>query len=281
MPDPADRFDILAIDRPLADVHLDSAEALQRHLVDHIAADVDRRTDPHHSADLGAFMGLLLSFGPLARIGASGRLSPRARVEGLGAWWFSFFMYYASGPPPARLRQVLALADAGVLRFVGARTTVTADAERGRFVARSVTHPDEVVGTALVDARIATPSVCRTAEPLLRRLRERGEVLEEVVTDGEWSVNTGKVVVTGTDLRVADHHGAGHPRRHALGVFTNRPAAGAFARPRTNAPAFRQNDHVARSILTTLAALAAAPLDASTDASTGASAAAPAGRAVP
>lgn len=257
VPAEEDRFSIARLDRPLAGVRLGSVAELQRWMVGHVTGDVSRRTDPAYSADLGAFMGLLLSFGPLGRISASRRLTRRSKVEGVNGWWFSFFMYYASGPPPARLRQCLALAEAGLLRFVGADMTVEADEARGRFVARSVTHPDEVVCTALVDARIATPSVSRTVEPLLRNLHERGELREEVVVDGDWSANTGKVVVTGDDLRLAGADGTGHPRRHALGVFTNRPAAGAFARPRTNAPAFRQNDAVARSLLTTLAAVAA------------------------
>jgi len=51
--------------------------------------------------------------------------------------------------------------------------------------------------------------------------------------------------------------GSAHPRRFAVGTFTNRPAAGAFARPRTNAPAFRQNDAVARALLQALAPAAA------------------------
>ena len=260
VPDPYDRFSIEALDRPLRDTVLPSAAALQDHLVAHIAADVARRTDTTYSADLGAFMGMLLSFGPLAKIGATGRVSPRARVTGIGGWWFSFFMYYASGPPPDRLRQFLALADAGLLRFVGADTTVTGDPERGVFVARSSTHPDDIVGTALVDARIAGPSVSRTAEPLLAAWRDRGEIVEEVVTDGEWCTNTGRTVVQGVAMHLVDAEGRAHPRRHGLGVFTSRPAASAFARPRTNAPSFRQNDAVARAILTTLAAIAGEPV---------------------
>lgn len=252
-----DRFSIARIDRPLAGVRLDSVDDLQRWMHGHIAGDVARRTDPACSADLGAFMAMLLSFGPLGRISASKRLTRRSKVDGVNGWWFSFFMYYASGPPPARLRQCLALAEAGLLHFVGADMTVEADDGRGRFVARSATHPDAVVCDALVDARIATPSVSRSAQPLLRRLHERGELCEEVVVDGDWSANTGKVLVAGDDLRLVGADRAGHPRRHALGVFTSRPAAGAFARPRTNAPAFRQNDAVARSLLTTLAAVAA------------------------
>ena len=85
-------------------------------------------------------------------------------MEDLGGWWFSFFMYYASGPPPARLSQFLALADAGLLRFIGADTAV-GSTRRGRFVALSASHPDEIVADALVDARVATPSVSRSPDP--------------------------------------------------------------------------------------------------------------------
>jgi hypothetical protein len=265
VPDEADRLDLLALDRPLAGQRFTSAEELQRHLHQHVAADIARRTDPAHSADLGAFMALLVSFGVLGRIGASGRLAPRSVVEDLRGWWFSFFMYYASGPPPARLRQLLALADAGLLRFIGADAVVRLDEEAGCFVASSASAPGEVRAEALVDARVATPSVSRSHEILLRRLQDRGEVVEEVVVDGGWSANTGRVVVTGPDLRLGRADGSGHPRRHGLGAFTNRPAAGAFSRPRTNAPAFRQNDLVARSILTTIAALAPPASQAAVD----------------
>jgi hypothetical protein len=221
-----------------------------------VTADVARRTDPAFSADLGAFYGLLYSFGAVGRLGVSGRLDRRSRVEDLGRWWFSFFMYVASGPPPARLRQFLALADAGLLRFVGADMVVDVDPDGARFVARTSSHPDTVAASVLVDARVAAPSVSRTTDVLLRRLYERGDAVEEVVSDGAgWSANLGKVVVAGAELHLVRRDGSAHPRRHAVGSFTSRPAAGAFSRPGTNAPAFRQNDLIARSILTTLAAV--------------------------
>lgn len=254
VPDPADRFDVDALNRPLAALQFASVDEAHGYIARHVVDDVARRTDPTYSADLGAFNALLTSFGALGRIAASGRLTARSRIEELGTWWFSFFMYYASGPPPTRLRQFLALADAGLLRFVGADISVTGDPTIGRFVARSASHPDCIVGTAFVDARIATPSVSRTTDALLRQLHERGEVVEEMVSDGDgWSANSGKVMVTGNDLRIVQRDGSAHPRRHGVGVFTNRPAAGTFARPRTNAASFRQNDVVARSILRTLA----------------------------
>ena len=130
-----------------------------------------------------------------------------------------------------------------------------------RFVARSTSHPDEIVARALVDARIAAPSVSRTTDALLRRLHERGDVVEEVVSDGDGldgQHRQGRRHRTPTCAWPAGD-GTGHPRRHAVGVFTSRPAAGAFARPRTNAPAFRQNDQVARAVLATLASLRPVP----------------------
>jgi hypothetical protein len=57
------------------------------------------------------------------------------------------------------------------------------------------------------------------------------------------------------DLRIVDAAGAAHPRRFAAGIHTSRPAAGTFARPRTNALSFRQNDALARTVLGVLDAL--------------------------
>ncbi len=260
VPDDADRLDIARLDRPLHGTIFETAQLLHDHVRAHVVADVARRTDPTFSADLGAFNGLLSVFGALARLGAGGAFTPRSRVDDVGTWWFSFFMYYASGPPPDRLRQLVALADAGVVHFLGESTTVTGDESTGTFIATSTSHPERLRAAALVDARVATASVSRTTDGLLRRLYDRGDVVEEVVADDAgWRRNTGKVLVTGADLRIVRADGTAHPRRHALGVFTSRPAAGAFARPRTNAPAFRQNDTVARSVLRTIAAEPAEP----------------------
>jgi len=253
VPDADDHFDIAALDQPLADVAFATGEGLHRYVAEHVAADVSRRTDTLHSPDLAAFTAMLGMAEPLRRI--AHRVTPRSRLEGISTWWLSFFMYYASGPPPERLRQLLALVDAGLVRFVGADMRVHFDARDGVFVATSSTHPDEIRGSAVIDARIARPSVSRSTSVLLRRLHVRGEIVEDVVMDEGWAMNTGRASVTGPALNLLRHDGTGHPRRHALGAFTNRQVAGAFARPRFNAPAFRQNDAVARAVLTTLAAI--------------------------
>jgi hypothetical protein len=263
VPAEEDHFDVERLDRPLAGTHFASLDALQEHLRAHIEGDRARRRDPAFSADLGAFYALLVCFGQLAQVLGSGKVAPRSLQRDVNGWWFGFFSYFASGPPGVRLDQLLALSRAGVVTFLGAGIRVGTDEERGVFTAASASVDAVVEGTALVEARLPASSLSRTRSLLLRSLRSRGEVVEHVLVDGDDNaVNTGKVRV-GSDLRLVDATGGAHPRRFALGVHTSRPAAGTFARPRTNALAFRQNDAVARSLLATLAEAHAAASGAS------------------
>ncbi|MER7809205.1 FAD/NAD(P)-binding protein [Streptomyces sp900116325] len=228
VPDPADRLDLEALDHPLDGVSHPSYDALQAGLRDYITADLDRRHDPAHSEDLAVFLGLLSVYGQLTRLGD------------LGGWWHGFFSYLASGPPGPRLHQLLALSRAGVVRFLGAGTTVEADEERGVFRAGSDTVPGEwVEARALVEARLPDPSPERTRSPILQAL----------YADGAAATATGLLSVDPDDGRVLGRDGRPHPRRFALGPHTTARANGAFTRPRTGGPAFRQNDATARTAL--------------------------------
>lgn len=161
------------------------------------------------------------------------------RLGDVGSWWHGFFGYLASGPPGPRLRQLLALSRAGVLHFVGADMGVAA--EGGVFRASSATVPGaSVEARALVEARLPEPTVARVRDGLLRELYEDGGVVETA---------EGLVAVDPADGRVLDRSGRPHPRRFALGPYTNSRTPGAFTRPRTGGPVFRQNDSTARAVL--------------------------------
>ncbi|GAB1511058.1 FAD/NAD(P)-binding protein [Actinophytocola sp. KF-1] len=246
VPDEADRLDLAAIDRPLRGLAFADRAALTGHVCAHVEADLARRADPSFSADLGAFLALLSVFGQLAQLVAAGKLTPASQVDDVDGWWFGFFSFYTSGPPGHRLRELLALVRAGVVRFVGPdmRVRVTG----GRFVADSPAVPGSVATTALVDARLPAPSVRRATDPLLRNLYRRGELAEELLLDTDAERGTGRIHTTAEGLLV-DSTGWPHPRRFALGPHTSARSPGAFTRPRTNAPSFRQNDAVARQIL--------------------------------
>ncbi|KAA2254286.1 FAD/NAD(P)-binding protein [Solihabitans fulvus] len=263
VPAAEDRVDFERLDLPLDGLRFDSADDLQRHVRDYVRADIDRRANPAYSADLGAFLALLSIFGQLPRVLGSGRLAAGSRVADVDGWWFGFFSYLASGPPPHRLEQLLALSRAGVVRFLGADMWVRADERRGVFVAGSVSSPETVDAVGLVDARLPDHAILRSTDPLLRSLLASGDGVDEVLSDGGEAnrYSTGLLRVTPEECRVVDSSGRAHPRRFALGPFTNGRSFAAFARPGTNAPAFRQNDSAARGILRFLAALEAVHRD--------------------
>ncbi|MZD04623.1 adenylate cyclase [Streptomyces sp. SID5785] len=236
VPDPADRLDLTGLDHPLDGVRHSSPEALQDALRDYIGADLDRRHDPAHDPDLAVFLGLLSVYGQLVRLGD------------LGPWWHGFFSYLASGPPGPRLRRLLALSRAGVVRFLGAGLRVSA--EDGVFRATGDTVPGAVLeARALVEARLPQPTLARTRDRLLRALHAEGAA----------ATPTGLLAVDPADGRILHRDGSAHPRRFALGPHTNARGAGAFTRPRTNSPTFRQNDATARAVLDLLRALDPSP----------------------
>ncbi|MFE2467542.1 FAD/NAD(P)-binding protein [Streptomyces mirabilis] len=233
VPDPADRLDLAALDRPLDGMRYASHEEFQDGLRAYVEGDLRRRHDPGNSPDLAVFLGLLSVYGQLIRLGD------------VGPWWHGFFSYLASGPPGPRLRQMFALSRAGVVRFVGADMAVVA--EDGVFRASSTTVPGETIeARALVEARLPEPTVGRALDPLLRELH----------ADGAVETPEGLLRVDRSDGRILDRGGRPHPRRFALGPYTDVRTPGAFTRPRTGGPAFRQNDATARAALAFLRDLA-------------------------
>ena len=86
----------------------------------------------------------------------------------------------------------------------------------------------------------------------MRGLAARGEVDELVLSEAGQSFALGQIRVNPKDQRVVQADGSKHPRRFALGPHSTSRAP-AFARPRTNALAFRHNDIAAREILELIA----------------------------
>jgi hypothetical protein len=247
VPDPADHLDLAWLERPLDGVEGSGVEELQAHLQDYIAADLVRRTDPRHSAELGLILGLLSTLGNLALAAGRGLLSARCLAQ-VDSSFFGFFSYVASGPPPPRLEQLAALSRAGLVEFLGPDMRIDTDPVQGCFVATAAVGP-AVSATALLDARLPGSSVERTRDPLVAALFARGEVSEDVRGDGGFEYRTGRLH-TDAAYRVVDAAGAAHPARYAMGPWTTggRFSSG-IARPKLNGAFFRQNDALARAVL--------------------------------
>ncbi|MPQ96553.1 adenylate cyclase [Modestobacter sp. I12A-02628] len=247
VPDPADRFDLPTRDRPLAGRRFGSDAELQEAVRAHVRADLARAADPAYSADAAVFTALLICHGTLAGLMRAGRLTARSEAEDLPGWWMNLFSYLASGPPAPRLAELVALSEAGVVRFLGADTEISLDDEAGVFRARSASVGTVTEARALVEARVPAPDVASTPDPLLSSMLLRGSAAEKVLHEAGLTHGTGRLHVDAAH-RVVDATGRPQQRLFAAGFWTSGGQVAAFARPRTDAPFFHQNDALARTL---------------------------------
>lgn len=253
VPDPLDRFDVAALDRPLAGVDFADDEAVQRGVRAHIAQDLELRTTQERSPAQGVFVATLLSFLALSEI-PDERWNARSRAVSLPTRWFPFFSYVASGPPAHRLRELLALSEAGVVSFLGPEVTVRVEPGAG-FVATSARTPVATRARVLVDAWLPGAGAAVSDNPVLRELvRVHGAELH--VADADFEGTLGRVHVD-DDGRVRRADGTTHDALFAIGPFTSRTEGGAFTRPRADSLSFRQNDATAARVVARLRAVSA------------------------
>jgi hypothetical protein len=257
VPDPALRLDLESLDQPFSGCAFADHGAVQRAVVKYIRRDLALRTSPDHSETLALFMALLKAYMDLGRLVPQERLNSRSQ-EAVHGWWHGFFSFVDSGPPPHRLREMLALHDAGLLHFLGPGTWVRPDEASGRFVAGSFQSPVLVEAAAYIEARLPSPSVERSANPVLAELHDAGRGTEQRLLTADGPHSTGKLLVSGAHEVLAPSGGP-QPGLFAVGPWTSGWGAGAFARPNTNAAPFRENDALGRTILGHLAARAHRP----------------------
>jgi uncharacterized NAD(P)/FAD-binding protein YdhS len=180
-----------------------------------------------------------------------GGLSGDSYRDELQRWYMPLNAFLSIGPPAARIEQFCALMDAGVLEVLGPDLRV--DCSDGQFVARSRTCPDLTVRAAtLIEARLPETDLHRTADPLLRTLRDRGECRPYRIPirgGGHWVA--GGVAVTRRPYRLLDAHDRAHPRRFAFGVPTESVhwVTAAGIRPGVNSVILGDADAIARSSL--------------------------------
>jgi uncharacterized NAD(P)/FAD-binding protein YdhS len=252
VPDPVDRFVRAEVDRPLAGRFFADRERFERFLTGLIEADLLRRADPAYSADLAVFNALLSIYGVLSEAITEGRLSDEDRVRQVETEWHGFFSFVASGPPPRRLEELLALHRAGIVRFAGPDLEVAIDNDR--FVARSPAVPGEIRARAFVEARLPRPDVLATTDPLLRGLLADGVLAADELFAADGKSLGGGQLKADAQCRAIRADGTVHPSLFLLGPSVSGSAGSSgFSRPYFNGPGFRQNDAVARHLLELLA----------------------------
>ena len=251
VPDTELHLDLERLDHPFAGRVFAGLAEVQAAVADYIGRDLELRTGPDHSETLALFSSLLKSYMDLGRLVPSERLNARSHCDVQG-WWHGFFSFVDSGPPPRRLREMLAIHRAGLLQFIGPGLEIDAAEYSGRFVARSAQSGLTVSATALIEARLPAPSVARSANPLLRQLHTSGLGTEQQLLTADGTHATGRLLVSAHNELISPV-GERRDRLFGVGPGTSGWGAGAFARPRSNAAPFRENDALARRVLNLLA----------------------------
>ncbi|MFD5746544.1 FAD/NAD(P)-binding protein [Streptomyces sp. NPDC127033] len=248
--DAADRFDALDLDTPLAGRTFPGRAAFGTWVREWMRTDLAAARDPGRSPVKAAAAAVAAVKGQVRRVVAAGVLSGASQRE--LAWFRSYGAHVASGPPARRIAELIALSEAGVVEFLGARPTVTVDGEAGRFTALSpTTGGPPATARALLDAWLPGQDLARTADPLLAGLVTSGLARPHLAGTGDDTTATGALDIVPAELRVRDAGGRPHPHLFAFGI----PVEGVEwntaigARARGNAAMFRQADTIARAAL--------------------------------
>jgi len=160
VPRAADRWEFEAVDRPLDWFAGMDADRVHEAVAQHVRRDLEacgRGTTTAVRRALIACRAELL------------RMVEQGLVHGGDPaldWWRRFHAFTAEGPPPLRLRQLLALAEAGVVRFVGPGLRLAADPAGPGFRARSDVTGFEDSAAAAVEAFLPGTGPSRQAGEL-------------------------------------------------------------------------------------------------------------------
>ncbi|WP_426007318.1 FAD/NAD(P)-binding protein [Paenarthrobacter sp. NyZ202] len=164
-------------------------------------------------------------------------------------WFASYANSLAGGPPLLRIQQLLALAKAGIVRFLPPALALRTSAA-GAVVTSPALEGWRMSAGAFVETRIHTPSLTLARNPLIRTLLGAGRI-RPYRLKGSPEMETNGLEVEPETFRVVDAQGRVSPHVYALGIPLGTHLGTSFtAMGRSNSAFLRQTDSVARLALT-------------------------------
>lgn len=215
-------LDLDVLSRPFAGRHYPSPDAFTADLLAETQRQLGRAAEGNVDSPVGAALDVMRDTRWVLRdLVDFGGLTPESHRHEFLDWYVPRTAFLAAGPPAGRVRELVALLEAGVVRVVGPRTEFTTDERAGRFVLRS---PD-VSGSAvpvdvLVDARIPVPDLRTDSSPLARELRRDGSWTSFVTAHAGCRFDTGGVAVSGSPFHPIDRFGHADRGLYVLGIPT-------------------------------------------------------------
>ncbi|WP_028800580.1 FAD/NAD(P)-binding protein [Streptomyces sp. 142MFCol3.1] len=249
-----ERWDWEKLSRPYGSRKFTDRDEFQEWLLDYLRADVTAARSGNVSGPLKAALDVLRDLRNEIRLAVDhGGLEGNSHRDDLEGWYTPLNAFLSIGPPAARIEQMVALIEAGVLEVTGPGTQVRLDTRNQVFVADSSAVPGTPVrATALIEARLPEPDIRRTDDPLLSHLINT-EQAGPFRIDGSCGTTyeTGGLAVTERPNRLLDARGRAHPRRFAYGVPTESVhwVTAAGIRPGVDSVTLGDSDAIARAVL--------------------------------
>jgi methylaspartate mutase epsilon subunit len=223
LPDGA-TLDLEALARPFTKLSFESPAHFHAALLDLMRADVAEAMRGNLDSPIKASLDVLRDIRNVIRdLVDYGGLGPASHRDEFLGWYVPINSLLSAGPPVERVKQLVALVEAGVVTIIGPRAAFSMDSARRTYV---ISSPDVAGARAeisvLVDARIPQPNLRNDMSPLYQQLVADGMAREFVIPGSgtQGAFNTGGLEVTPAPYHVIDRSGEAVPGLYALGLPT-------------------------------------------------------------
>lgn len=253
VPDRRDRFHLETLLSP-ATKAWSSPDTFQEWVIRHVKDDLAEATLGMASPLKRALWEVNAARKPTAKYMAFTTATAETHASALHRSFVSFGAMIGSGPPAFRNAQLLALADAGLVRFIGPDGRIGVDVD-GFHVESALVAKSRISAHALVDAFLNAHDARASNDPLMRGLAERGIVRphRRYMRDGAFAPGPGYAVEPGSSRVIgADGAVTRHIQVIGIPVEDTRGDTVISPMPRVDATFLREADGAAHAALRTV-----------------------------
>ncbi|GAA2347484.1 FAD/NAD(P)-binding protein [Streptomyces kunmingensis] len=215
-------LDLAAWARPLAGATFADRASYEAAVADLVRRDLHDAAEGNFHGPVKAALDTIRDVRGIIRVAVnSSGLAARSHEEDFLSRFVPVASHLSAGPPAVRLEQVLALVNAGILRFIGPDAMFGTDAARDCFTASSPHVGDGPVRLdAIVDARIPAPDIRTDTSSLTAQLYSSGIITSYANVDDDTVFATGGMAVTDEPFHPLDSHGQRVSDLCVLGIPT-------------------------------------------------------------
>ncbi|MDO4929254.1 MAG: FAD/NAD(P)-binding protein [Corynebacterium sp.] len=236
-------FHMARWEQPLADYQAGIAE-LTEYIATGMTRDIAEAVAARKSSVKAALWAISAARKSVSILGAEDRYTYESRAQ--LQRYMAFGQMVGSGPPLFRTRQLLALIDADLVRFLGTYPNVTVTSDG--FCMESATTQTPVESRYLVDAWMHSPDVRALADPLMKSLGDR--IAPFKYRAAEALVPSASPAADPVTRAVIDVHGEHDPRVHLVGIptYAQFPDTTISPMPGTDPLMLQETDKVAQHV---------------------------------